>query len=140
MKSVFEGCSIEACCGAHLTSKLADDSNVRQISSLDRFAVLMSLITLQLGQCGNQLGYDFHSLLALELLRPGRFVASDVFFRQTRAGYIARALLLDMEPKVVNSCISRTNLASNLWKYDPRNAVVQQSGSGASFSRARTTM
>jgi hypothetical protein len=92
----------------------------------------MSLITLQLGQCGNQLGYDIHSLLASELLQPGRLVASDVFFRQTAAGHhVARTLLLDMEPKVVNSCILRANLASNSWKYNPRNVVVQQSGSGA---------
>jgi tubulin delta len=91
----------------------------------------MSVVTLQLGQCGNQLGFDLHAILAGELLTGPSAGASETFFREGRTGvHVARALLLDMEPKVVNSCINRSQLESS-WRYDRGNVVLQQSGSGA---------
>lgn len=90
----------------------------------------MSLITLQLGQCGNQLGLDLHNLLASEAPEDSR--NSDVFFRRGSADQrVARTLLLDMEPKVVQACMRKARLAKSNWCYDSRNAILQQSGSGA---------
>ncbi|RHY89273.1 hypothetical protein DYB37_004045 [Aphanomyces astaci] len=70
----------------------------------------MSVVTLQLGQCGNQLGLSFFDKLAHEL---EHFSAEDreCFFRSDDAKTIAshesngaataRAVLIDMEPKVI---------------------------------------
>ena len=92
----------------------------------------MSVVTLQIGQCGNQLGHDLYNVLAQNVLDGSSNIASDMFFRQDSHGkYTPRALLLDMEPKVVNQCIYTTNRPATQWAYDSANAVVQQSGSGA---------
>ncbi|KDO16606.1 hypothetical protein SPRG_17885 [Saprolegnia parasitica CBS 223.65] len=55
----------------------------------------MSIVTLQLGQCGNQLGYALFDKLATELEAP---LEMDIFFRGPSS--TARAVLIDMEPKV----------------------------------------
>lgn len=93
----------------------------------------MSIVTVQIGQCGNQLGSAFFSALAEELLplHTSASSANETFFWQDGAGeYKPRALLLDMEPKVVQACLrSRTKTAQS-WSYCPSGAVVQQSGSG----------
>ena len=90
----------------------------------------MSIVTLQLGQCGNQLGSELFRALGTQLL--GATNSSDAFFRSNSSGHwVPRCLLVDMEPKVVNACM-RSNKLSSLWMYDPANAVLQQSGSGAS--------
>lgn len=93
----------------------------------------MSVVTVQIGQCGNQLGSAFFSALADELLpldsTPNS--GSEAFFWQNAAGeYKPRALLLDMEPKVVQACLRRKGRTTQSWSYCARNAVVQQSGSG----------
>lgn len=93
----------------------------------------MSLITLQIGQCGNQLGLDLYSLLARELSEGSR--NADVFFRQGGPDQrVARTLLLDMEPKVVQACMRKAAVKKSNWGYDSRNVVVQQSGSGVHSS------
>jgi Tubulin/FtsZ family, GTPase domain len=92
----------------------------------------MAIVTLQLGQCGNQLGFDAYDVLAGELLSGSKSMANEMFFRESsQGGYTPRALLLDMEPKVVNTCLLKTSTAGSRWSYDRSNVVVQQSGSGA---------
>lgn len=80
----------------------------------------MPVITVQLGQCGNQLGSCMFQALATEMSGNDYGVSGvEEFFRYvepTAAGssrrgsgrsYIARALLMDMEPKVCEMwCIS----------------------------------
>lgn len=93
----------------------------------------MSLVTLQLGQCGNQLGFELLNLLGSEILSAPTDTL-DVCFRQSQDGHFTpRSLLIDMEPKVVNACLHNAR-SQGTWAYDPANAVVQQSGSGQSYT------
>ncbi|ETV82264.1 hypothetical protein H257_04963 [Aphanomyces astaci] len=105
----------------------------------------MSVVTLQLGQCGNQLGLSFFDKLAHEL---EHFSAEDreCFFRSHDAKTIAshesngaataRAVLIDMEPKVVNQCVGNAGRTSSglPWQYDDANVVCEQSGSGNNWA------
>lgn len=69
------------------------------------------IITVQCGQCGNQVGGEFWSKLCQEHgIRPGggqlpesaQDDRKDVFFYEADdARYVPRAVLLDLEPRVV---------------------------------------
>lgn len=90
----------------------------------------MSLVTVQLGQCGNQLGSQLFELLDEEVSEWGH--ERERFFRRdsgTERG-IARTVLVDMEPKAVNACLRKGSRPSANWAYDSKNVVIQQSGSG----------
>jgi hypothetical protein len=64
----------------------------------------MSVVTVQLGQCGNQVGGALFSVFAAETLSAKGKEADDAeaFFRRRSRGtpWAARAVLVDMEPKV----------------------------------------
>jgi hypothetical protein len=68
----------------------------------------MPVVTVQLGQCGNQLGYSLFETLACELDRQDYGIDGwETFFRPAAAtagsrdkSCTARAVLIDMEPKV----------------------------------------
>ncbi|KAI9223493.1 Tubulin/FtsZ, GTPase domain-containing protein [Blastocladiella britannica] len=102
------------------------------------------LITLQTGQCGNQIGHEFWKLLCAEhgisptgILEPYASTAAsagaaidrkDVFFYQADdEHYIPRALLLDLEPRVISSIM--TSPYANL--YNPENVYTSADGGGA---------
>ena len=90
----------------------------------------MSIVTVQLGQCGNQLGSQLFGLLDEEVSEWGH--ERELFFRRdsgTERG-IARTVLVDMEPKAVNVCLRKGSRPSANWAYDSKNVVIQQSGSG----------
>ena len=96
------------------------------------------IITLQTGQCGNQVGTEFWKQLCAEHgINPDGIIQDyatlggdrkDVFFYQADdEHYIPRALLLDLEPRVINSI--RTGTYRNL--YNPENIYVSEEGGGA---------
>lgn len=109
------------------------------------------IITLQVGQCGNQIGGEFWKQLCLEhgidptgqLKEDPTIAASttlnshkptkiddrkDVFFYQSDdEHYIPRALLIDLEPRIVNRLTSGTY--SQL--FNPENCFVAEDGGGA---------
>ncbi|ORZ33238.1 tubulin gamma chain [Catenaria anguillulae PL171] len=97
------------------------------------------LITLQAGQCGNQIGNEFWKLLCTEhgispdgiledFATQGGHDRKDVFFYQADdEHYIPRALLLDLEPRVINNI--RTSAYANL--YNPENIYTSNDGGGA---------
>nr|GEU99255.1 tubulin gamma-1 chain [Tanacetum cinerariifolium] len=73
------------------------------------------IITLQVGQCGNQIGMEFWKQLCHEhgiskdgiledyATQGGAGDRKDVFFYQADdQHYIPRALLMDLEPRVIN--------------------------------------
>lgn len=71
------------------------------------------VITLQVGQCGNQIGMEFWKHLCAEHgIRPDGILEDyaingedrkDVFFYQADdEQYIPRAVLFDLEPRVIN--------------------------------------
>ncbi len=105
------------------------------------------IITLQVGQCGNQIGGEFWKQLCLEhgieptgqlrkapVVNPSVGTTSiiddrkDVFFYQSDDDhYIPRSLLIDLEPRVVNK------LKNGKYKdlFNPENFFVAQDGGGA---------
>lgn len=98
------------------------------------------IITLQVGQCGNQIGTEFWSKLCSEhgISKTGSFNdlaesslgtdRKDVFFYQADDNhYIPRALLLDLEPRVINGI--KTSDHKQL--FNTENMYVSQQGGGA---------
>jgi tubulin gamma len=96
------------------------------------------IITLQCGQCGNQVGTEFWKQLCAEHgISPDGIIQDyatlggdrkDVFFYQADdEHYIPRALLLDLEPRVINTI--RTGEYRNL--YNPENIFLSEDGGGA---------
>lgn len=100
------------------------------------------IITIQTGQCGNQIGYEFWKRLCLEhgINKDGIFEErgilaedrKDVFFYQADdEHYIPRALMIDLEPRVINSI--QTSEYKNL--YNPENFFMDQDGAGNNWAK-----
>ncbi|EFA79094.1 gamma tubulin [Heterostelium album PN500] len=96
------------------------------------------IITLQAGQCGNQIGSEFWKQLCTEHgISPDGYLMDDVqagidrkdvfFYQSDDDHYVPRALLLDLEPGVINSI--KTSSYHNL--YNNENIYVSPAGSGA---------
>jgi tubulin beta len=76
---------------------------------------MREIITLAVGQCGNQLAYKFWETICAEhsidsstgmLTSDNEYLLqkSDVYFNQIEQGrYIPRAVLIDLEPGVLDS-------------------------------------
>ncbi|DBB09490.1 hypothetical protein WJX82_001857 [Trebouxia sp. C0006] len=105
----------------------------------------MSVVTLQLGQCGTQIGQALFDCLAAETESdqgPARSPL-DVFFRPVdersprtkRNRRHARAVLVDMEPKVINKAIVSAAHSASDWCYPANSSFSQQSGSGNNWAR-----
>ncbi|KAF2072420.1 hypothetical protein CYY_006255 [Polysphondylium violaceum] len=96
------------------------------------------IITLQVGQCGNQIGSEFWKQLCLEhginakgyleeYAIPG-IDRKDVFFYQSDDDhYVPRALLLDLEPRVIDNI--KTSDYSKI--YNTENIFISPEGTGA---------
>ncbi|KAF2028657.1 tubulin-domain-containing protein [Setomelanomma holmii] len=96
------------------------------------------IITLQAGQCGNSVGQQFWQQLCQEhgINRDGNLEdfateggdRKDVFFYQSDdTRYIPRAILLDLEPRVLNSI--QQSAYKNI--YNPENFYIHKDGTGA---------
>uniref|UniRef100_A0A1B0A890 Tubulin gamma chain n=1 Tax=Glossina pallidipes TaxID=7398 RepID=A0A1B0A890_GLOPL len=96
------------------------------------------IITLQLGQCGNQIGFEFWKRLCLEHgISPNGVLEDfgtdgadrkDVFFYQADDDhYIPRAVLLDLEPRVIHTIMSSPYAKL----YNPENVYLSKHGGGA---------
>jgi tubulin gamma len=100
---------------------------------------MREVITLQAGQCGNQVGSEFWKQLCVEHgIRPDGILMDkatesagdrkDVFFYQADdEHYIPRAVLIDLEPRVLNQI--QASPYKNL--YNPENIFSAPSGGGA---------
>lgn len=93
------------------------------------------VITLQVGQCGNQIGAEFWDRLCAEHgLSSDGTVASEVkddrkevFFYEADDGrYLPRAVLVDLEPRVVGAV-----LAERKGLYNTENVFLSNDGGGA---------
>lgn len=93
---------------------------------------------LQLGQCGNQIGFEFWKKLCAEHgISPDGVLEEyategsdrkDVFFYQADdEHYIPRAVLLDLEPRVIHSIMSSPYAKL----YNPENIYLSKAGGGA---------
>ncbi|XP_032019591.1 tubulin gamma-2 chain isoform X1 [Hylobates moloch] len=96
------------------------------------------IITLQLGQCGNQIGFEFWKQLCAEHgISPEGIVEEfategtdrkDVFLYQADdEHYIPRAVLLDLEPRVIHSILNSPYAKL----YNPENIYLSEHGGGA---------
>ncbi|KAL8392941.1 hypothetical protein RB595_002942 [Gaeumannomyces hyphopodioides] len=96
------------------------------------------IITIQAGQCGNSIGSQFWQQLCQEhgINRDGNLEdfateggdRKDVFYYQSDdTRYIPRAILIDLEPRVINSI--QTGSYKNI--YNPENFYVGKNGVGA---------
>ncbi|CED82269.1 gamma tubulin [Phaffia rhodozyma] len=96
------------------------------------------IITLQAGQCGNQIGNEFWQRLCAEhgISKDGILEdfategvdRKDVFFYQADdEHYIPRAILIDLEPRVINT-IKSSPFAG---LYNPENIFMDKEGGGA---------
>ena len=96
------------------------------------------IITLQVGQCGNQIGSEFWKQICAEHgISPDGMLQDfategndrkDVFFYQADDDhYIPRALLMDLEPRVINSILNSEYRSL----YNQENVFMASDGGGA---------
>jgi tubulin gamma len=98
------------------------------------------IVTLAVGQCGNQISMEFWKQLCLEhgiapdgtleefATAGGAGDRKDVFFYQADDDhYIPRSLQLDLEPRVINGIRSSPYRAL----FNPENFYVSSEGGGA---------
>ena len=99
---------------------------------------MKEIITLCVGQCGNQIGSEFWKQITAEHgIQPNglpeEFAVEgddrkDVFFYQADdERFVPRALLLDLEPRVVNSI--QSSMHRDL--FNPENIFISKEGGGA---------
>eukprot|EP00760_Papus_ankaliazontas_P035509 PhM_4_TR7842/c0_g1_i1/m.62816/K10390/TUBD; tubulin delta len=120
--------------------------------------MLPGVITLQVGQCGNQLGCDFFDAIARvasstsndlfshpKTTQPLRTEietfqqnVTSMFFRETAESSLplARALLIDMEPKVVEHALHDAKHNRKTFQYGSfrESCLVQQDGSANNWA------
>ncbi|XP_029964596.1 tubulin delta chain isoform X2 [Salarias fasciatus] len=99
----------------------------------------MSVVTVQLGQCGNQVGQELFDVLSSDA-QPGPRRAAypaacrERFFRHTAHGeLVARAVLIDMEPKVINQSVAKAAKGGR-WRYGDSAHFSQKQGSGNNWA------
>eukprot|EP00375_Theileria_parva_P000581 XP_763251.1 tubulin subunit gamma [Theileria parva strain Muguga] len=95
------------------------------------------IVTLQVGQCGNNIANEFWNQISLEhginkdgFLLDKKCIGDnrDVFFFQTGTNrYYPRALLIDLEPRVISSILNSEN--KNL--FNPENVFLSKDSMGA---------
>ncbi|EDV22441.1 uncharacterized protein TRIADDRAFT_28772 [Trichoplax adhaerens] len=110
----------------------------------------MSIVTLQLGQFGNQLGYEFFNTvlddiycfhgkntLRKKLAATNKYnyedAAFESFFYATSDLPLARAVMIDTEAKVVDDVFTKAKM-SKLWSYDPKCCIRKKRGSGNNWA------
>ena len=92
----------------------------------------MALITVNAGQCGNQLGFDLTDMLFENTKQSPE--DTEMFFRESLSSsrQVARAICLDTEPKAVVSCLHRS--ARKPWQYDPTRCAYRHGGAGNNWA------
>lgn len=105
----------------------------------------MSIITIQLGQCGNQVGHEIFDAICKDAHSARGFCSKkendsyqaackERFFSEEKRGVpTARAVLVDMEPKVIGQTISMAS-RSGTWKYGHHSHFCQKQGSGNNWA------
>ncbi|XP_054649579.1 tubulin delta chain [Dunckerocampus dactyliophorus] len=98
----------------------------------------MSVVTVQLGQCGNQIGLELFDIIYNDAQTGQRktycAASCERFFYQTKhEDFVARAVLIDMEPKVIKQNFSKTAKRGK-WKYDDASSFNQRQGCGNNWA------
>uniref|UniRef100_A0A8C5UJP1 Tubulin delta chain n=1 Tax=Malurus cyaneus samueli TaxID=2593467 RepID=A0A8C5UJP1_9PASS len=105
----------------------------------------MSIVTVQLGQCGNQIGHEVFNTLCSDICGTHGLCSKkenesyhdsckERFFCEEESGVpVARAVLVDMEPKVISQTLSMA-ARSGHWKYNSQAHFCQKQGSGNNWA------
>ncbi|KAM4627366.1 tubulin delta chain [Polymixia lowei] len=98
----------------------------------------MSIVTVQLGQCGNQVGQELFDVICNDAHEGQRRLynesSNERFFHETAHGdLVARAVLIDMEPKVINHSMAKA-AKSGRWRYGEKSSFSQKQGSGNNWA------
>ncbi|KAL2095757.1 hypothetical protein ACEWY4_007905 [Coilia grayii] len=98
----------------------------------------MSVVTVQLGQCGNQVGQEFFNVLCNDSSNAKdkhyKDCSHERFFREGPSQDLrARAVLIDMEPKVISQTIAKA-VKSDKWRYGEKSHFCQKQGSGNNWA------
>lgn len=96
----------------------------------------MSVIIIQVGQCGNQIGFNFFSDLISEIKRSHESISTHIynnfFHSKNDKNIIANAILVDMETKVIDGCLNKSKNYDFI--YDKDLVVQKHSGSGNNWA------
>ena len=96
----------------------------------------MSVGLIQIGQCGNQIGFNIFNNLINEMKKSSECLTQiilDTYFTISDHNKLySNALLIDMEAKVIEKCTK--NAISNGWNYSKDNIIHKQSGSGNNWA------
>ena len=96
----------------------------------------MSVGLIQIGQCGNQIGFNIFNNLINEMKKSSECLTQiilDTYFTISDHNKLySNALLIDMEAKVIEKCSK--NAISNGWNYSKDNIIHKQSGSGNNWA------
>ena len=93
----------------------------------------MAILTLQIGQCGNQIGQAFFQHVHKNTPPSNNNNTTTMECNNSRwfrSNNIARAILIDMEPKVIQNLQGQ----KYAWHYSNENAIWKQSGSGNNWA------
>lgn len=98
----------------------------------------MSVVTVQLGQCGNQVGHELFDIICSDAQEGQRKVYSTAscerfFYQNAQGELVARAVLVDMEPKVISQSMCRSE-KSGRWRYGETSHFSQKQGSGNNWA------
>lgn len=101
----------------------------------------MSIVTVQLGQYGNQIGKSLFSTLLADSTADNakndsfyeRESVERFFYRDRTGKLVARAVLVDMEPKVVQQSLNEA-ARSKKWCYNENSVYYQNRGSGNNWA------
>ncbi|ESP01497.1 hypothetical protein LOTGIDRAFT_225368 [Lottia gigantea] len=106
----------------------------------------MSMITVQLGQCGNQIGGQLFSTIADDITSTKHMVTANknreygeevvrrYFNTPEKSEFVeARAVMVDMESKVIAQTCQEAK-KSGIWKYPDKQQYCQKRGSGNNWA------
>ncbi|XP_073239406.1 tubulin delta chain-like [Porites lutea] len=111
----------------------------------------MSVVTLQLGQCGNQIGGELFDLLIEDATKlNSQFISKSIdrkviqdyeeevverFFTRDKTGTLlnARAVMIDMESKVISQTLTEARKTGK-WTYPTGQQFCQKRGSGNNWA------
>lgn len=105
---------------------------------------MREICQIQVGQCGNQIGFKFWEVIAGEhgIDPKGAFDGNDlqqerlnVYFTEARTRYIPRAVLVDLEPGIIDSF--HAGPFGELFK--PENFVLGQWGAANNWAKGHYT-
>lgn len=101
-------------------------------------------VGIHIGQCGIQVGYEALRFLSKENSKSeilpqeyfrynGIFLSQFSIFLEKSKSFVARSVLIDMEPKVIQQCDLEAK-KSGLWNFDPTRQYHRQSGSANNWA------